>query len=186
MISSVVISDRLYRSSIVVRRLAYTDATPASTSASVWNALVGVNASCGTSVRLVQPLKMIGAGPQSSSAPRVIRPIDQEKIFLICLVTRDCRRKSGAIGARLEGNVCASRERAGSRIRQVIDAARRHAVDAGVGEHFGIVAGVRREQEQVVARQIVARRAAAAEARQSEGVPDRGVLQANEAPVLDP
>src|SRR5690349_20983273 len=148
MISSVVISDRLYRSSIVVRRLAYTDATPASTSASVWNALVGVSASCGTSVRFVQPLKMIGAGPQSSSAPRVIRPIDREKIFLICLVTRDCRRKSGAIGARLEGDVCASRERAGSRIRQVIDAAGRHAVDAGVGEHFGVVAAVRREEQQ--------------------------------------
>ena len=73
----------------MLRRLAYTDATPASTSASVWNALSGVSASCGTSVRFVQPLKMIGAGAQSSSAPSG-HPADRlGEVDRICFMTRN-------------------------------------------------------------------------------------------------
>src|SRR5215207_1535401 len=100
MISSVVTSDRLYRSSIVLRRVAYTDATPASTSVSLPNALAGVRASFGTSVRFVQALNTIGAGAHSRKTPAVIRPIDLGMKVRISLIARIGRRESGSIGVR--------------------------------------------------------------------------------------
>src|SRR5678815_6177490 len=110
MISSVDTSARLYRASIMLRSCAYTDATPARTSGSFLNALFGVSASCGTSVRFVQALNTIGAGAQSRKTPTVIRPIDLEKRFRISLMARKVGRESGSIGVRSEADVRAERE----------------------------------------------------------------------------
>src|SRR4051812_6527563 len=135
------------RSSIVMnpthstaRSVAYTPATPARISWSVWKAFDVVSASCGCSLRSLQlGPTTINAGA-SNSMPT--RRIDFVAVLIIGI-------KSLWIGSPLELRACADRERARRRIRQVVDATRGQAE---VDVDLWIVARVFREEREVVAR----------------------------------
>src|SRR5687767_2578838 len=102
----------------------------------------------GTSVRSVHARKP-SAGVSTRAALNPATRIDFFKSrLLISPVFRLERANS------LELDTKASRERARTRIVQIVDTAGGHAVDACIGVYFRIVARVIREQGQIVCREI--------------------------------
>src|SRR5436309_3787214 len=95
------------------------------------------------------------------------------------------------VHCRLELNVDAERVRARTRVRHVIETARRDVATAARvavrGVDLRIQAGVARQQEEVVTRDIHAGRLAAHYASgERERITDRDVLETCEGAVLDP
>src|SRR6476620_5612687 len=104
---------------------------PAISSASLLNALSGVSASLGTSVRSVHA----SGGSATSAASTAPRPI--------CLIDFDRKEFISSVSSELD--LQPGRERPGAREGNVIDAA---GGQTARHEHLGIVAVVVAEQEQ--------------------------------------
>src|SRR3989475_9547574 len=125
----------------VFRSPAYTPASAASTSPSVWKKLLGVMELMGVSFRSVHPCS---GTRRSAQSPRP--PID--------VVTKSRFMDQSS----LERDTEAPRERAGPGIGEIIDAARHEPYVGRIGlvqaRHLGVEPRIARDHEQVVGRDV--------------------------------
>src|SRR5882762_262517 len=154
-------------SGAVLRNCAYTPASPACTSASVWKKLPASIRLGGFSVRSVHPCTGRSSSVTSPAAPS---DMDTERFF---------------IGpSSLEQKAQAAGDGAGPRIGEVVETTRREAVRR---KDLGVQARVTGQDEEVIRRYVQPRAARRArQHRHVEIIAHRDVLQAHERGIFDP